>query len=112
MEFFNQAGVNASIDCNTDASAKVAAIKWEGTVGWDWAIGSFQINTPRMVLDYLQTQNLFFNMASKFISNTGPNNCFILLWFDEDDNGDGSFNLERRTDIFMNIGMKTTNGTL
>lgn len=96
-DFFNQAGVNASIDCNTDVSAKGSCYyKWEGTVGWDWAIGSFQINAPEDGFGLpANAGNLFFNMASKFISNTGPNNCFILLWFDEDDDGDGSFNLEK-----------------
>jgi len=94
--FFNQSGVNASINCNSDLSAKGSCFyKWEGTVSWDWAIGSFQINANEDGFGLpANAGNLFFNMATKFISNTGPDNCFILLWFDEDDNGDGSFNLE------------------
>lgn len=92
-DYFNQAGVSASIICNTDDAAKGSCFySWDGSVPWDWAIGYLKINTPENGFGLpANANNLYFNIGAKFISNTGPNNCFLQLWFDEDDNGDGVY---------------------
>ena len=75
--------------------------KWSGLVPWDWAIGSVQIKAPGSSFSLPpNANNLFFNMGVKMVKNTGPENCFFQLWFDEDDNGDGIFD-ENTEDRFI-----------
>jgi hypothetical protein len=91
---FNQATVTGDIICNGTAPKGNCHYGWNGTVGWDWAIGSVMIkpNSGTFGLQASST-NLFFNMAVNFLENTGANNCFMLFWFDEDENGDGVFDI-------------------
>ena len=101
-DLFNQTTVSGSIKCSDDQSAKGDCYyKWDGYVPWDWAIGSVQINAPDSGFGLPANANtLFFNMGNKMVSNTGPNQCFIQFWFDEDDNGDGTFD-EATEDRFI-----------
>jgi hypothetical protein len=43
---------------------------------------------------------LYFNMAFKALENVGPENSFVQIWFDEDENGDGVFD-ELTEDRFL-----------
>lgn len=91
---FNQATVNGNITCSDGQAAKGDCYySWNGTVGWDWAIGSVNVKPDNGNFGLpASATNLFFNMAVNFVENNGPDNCFILFWFDEDENGDGTFN--------------------
>ncbi len=101
-DLFNQTTVNGSIICSDDSAAKGDCYyKWNGLVSWDWAIGSVQIKATESGFSLpANASTLFFNMGSKMVSNTGPNNCFIEFWFDEDDNEDGVFD-ESTEDRFI-----------
>lgn len=91
-ERFSQSTVNGNIFCDDLAAKGDCYYGWNGTVGWDWAIGSVTIN-PESGTFNLQSSasNLFFNIAFKAMENFGPDNSFLLFWFDEDDNEDGVF---------------------
>lgn len=91
--FFNQSTVAGAIECGTGASAKGNChYRWNGAVGWDWAIGSVMVTPDNGTFGLpASANNLFYNLAFKAEENVGPTNSFILLWFDEDENGDGVF---------------------
>lgn len=101
-DLFNQTTVSGSIACSNNKAAKGNCYyKWSGLVPWDWAIGSVQIKAPGSSFSLPpNANNLFFNMGVKMVKNTGPENCFFQLWFDEDDNGDGIFD-ENTEDRFI-----------
>ena len=62
---------------------------WEGTVGWDYGIGSVIIRPDAGTFNLqANASNLFFNMAVNFINNK---DCSMILSFMEDENGDGIF---------------------
>jgi hypothetical protein len=93
---FNQTTVAGTITCDPNLAAKGSCFySWNGTVGWDWAIGSVTIRPPAGGAFGLPSNanNLFFNIAFKAIENVGLQNSFLLFWFDEDDNGDGVFDI-------------------
>lgn len=92
---FNQTTVAGAISCGGGESAKGNChYSFAGSVPWDWAIGSVMIQptTPTFGLP-ASASNLYFNMAFKPIENIGDGNTFIQFWFDEDENGDGTFDL-------------------
>lgn len=92
---FNQTTVAGAISCGTNESAKGNChYSFSGNVPWDWAIGSVMIrpNSGDFGLP-ASASNLYFNMAFKPIENIGEGNTFIQFWFDEDENGDGTFDL-------------------
>jgi len=90
---FNQTTVAGNISCDPLLAAKGSCFySWNGTVGWDWAIGSVTIKPTEGTFGLPSAAtNLFFNMAFKAVENVGPQNSFLLFWFDEDDNGDGVY---------------------
>ncbi|MGB1039289.1 MAG: hypothetical protein ACPGVD_00280 [Flavobacteriales bacterium] len=100
---FNQTTVAGAIDCGSGESAKGNChYSWNGNVPWDWAIGSVMIQ-PNASSNFglpASASNLFFNMAFKPIENIGEGNAFIQFWFDEDENGDGTFD-EATEDRFI-----------
>ena len=92
--FFNQATVDGRIACGTEESATGNChYGFNGTVGWDWAIGSVTIRPDNGGPFGLgaNASNLYFNMGFKALENIGESSSFVLLWFDEDDNGDGVY---------------------
>jgi hypothetical protein len=91
--FFNQTTVTGGIVCGNGQAAKGNCYySWNGTVGWDWAIGSVMVKPDSGTFNLpASASNLYFNMAFKAIQNVGPTNSFMLFWFDEDDDGDGVF---------------------
>lgn len=83
----------SSITCGDGNAAKGDCyLGWNGTVDWDWGIGSVIVR-PDVGTYPLPTNssNLFFNCAVNFIENIGPDNCGIVFTFYEDDNEDGEF---------------------
>lgn len=89
---FNQTTVQGVIACDNGESAKGDChYSFQGSVPWDWAIGSVMVRPDEGESFGLPASgtNLFFNMGFKATENFGPTNSFILFWFDEDDNGDG-----------------------
>ncbi len=92
-ESFNQSTVAGTIGCGNSEAAKGSCYYgFNGTVGWDWAIGSVTIKPETGTFGLPNSaNNLYFNMGFKAIENVGPSNSFVLLWFDEDENGDGIF---------------------
>lgn len=90
---FNQATVTGGIVCGDGEAAKGDCYySWNGTVGWDWAIGSVMVQPDAGTFGLPSSpNNLYMNMAFKALENVGPTNSFILFWIDEDDNGDGTF---------------------
>ena len=99
---FNQSTVAGAIACNDGNAAKgLCHYSIEGTVGWDWAIGSVMVQPDAGNFNLpASASNQYFNLAFKALENVGPNNSFILLWFDEDENGDGVFD-ENTEDRFV-----------
>ena len=90
---FNQTTVTGGIVCGNGQAAKGNChYSFNGTVTWDWAIGSVMIKNDGETFDLpASASNLYFNMGFKALENVGPTNSFILFWFDEDENGDGVF---------------------
>lgn len=90
---FNQTTVAGGITCGDGNAAKGNCYYgFNGTVGWDWAIGSVMIQDDNNDFGLpASASNLYFNMAFKPIENIGNENTFIQFWFDEDENGDGIF---------------------
>ena len=101
-ERFNQTTVAGDIKCGDGNAAKGNCYySWNGTVGWDWAIGSVMVKPESGTFGLPNVAgNLFFNMAIKPIENVGTESSFIMFWFDEDDNGDGVFD-EATEDRFV-----------
>ena len=92
---FNQSTVTGGIQCGDDLAAKGDCYyKVSGDVPWDWAKGSVSIESESGSFDLpASATNLYFNMGFKALENVGPSNSFILFWFDEDENGDGVFDI-------------------
>lgn len=90
---FNQSTVTGAINCLSGDAAKGGCMySFEGTVGWDWAIGSVMIQPDAGTFGLQNSaSNLFFNMGFKSVENVGPDNAFVQIWFDEDEDGDGVF---------------------
>lgn len=90
---FNQTTVTGGIDCSAgDAAKGNCQYSFSGVVGWDWAIGSVMVRPDNGTFNLpANATNLFMNLAFKAVENIGPSNSFIQFWFDEDDNGNGSF---------------------
>ena len=90
---FNQAGVAGEITCGDAQSAKDDCYYgFNGTVTWDWAVGSVMVKPDAGTFSLpTNANNLYFNAAVNFLENTGPTSCFLQLWFDEDEDGDGVF---------------------
>ncbi len=89
---WQQTTVTAGIVCNSESAKGSCHYSLEGTVTWDWAIGSVAVQ-PDAGTFGLQASpnNLYYNMAIKPLESVGPTTSFVLLWFDEDENGDGVF---------------------
>jgi hypothetical protein len=99
---FNQSTVTGGIVCgNGEAAVGNCQYSFEGAVGWDWAIGSVMIQPDNGTFNLpASASNLYFNMAFKALENVGPENSFVQIWFDEDENGDGVFD-ELTEDRFL-----------
>lgn len=80
---FNQSTVAGNIVCDPLQAAKGSCYySWNGTVGWDWAIGSVTIRPDSGTFGLPSAaNNLFFNIAFKALENVGPQNSFLLFWF-------------------------------
>jgi len=111
---FNQTTTSGGINCNSGMAAKgQCSYVWDGLVPWDWAVGSVMIKPDSTNFGLpSNANNLFFNMAVKFISNIGTTNSFIQFWFDEDDNGDGVFDEDSEDRFIYEYWYKDNNWQL
>lgn len=111
---FNQGGVVGDIICD-DGNAVRGSCYYsiEGTVPWDWAIGSVSIS-PDSGNFGLQSNadNLFFNMAVRATEGSGATNAFMQFWFDEDDNEDGVFDPNTEDRYLYEFWMENDEWTL
>lgn len=87
------ANAPSSINCGDGESASGDCyLAWDGTVGWDWGIGSVIVRPDTGTFPLPASgNNLFFNMGVNFLENTGDMQCAMILSFQEDENGDGVF---------------------
>jgi hypothetical protein len=110
---FNQSTVAGNIICNVNVPKGNCQYGWNGTVGWDWAIGSVTIKPDQGTFNLQPSAtNLYFNLAFRALENVGPENSFIQIWFDEDDNGDGVFNPNSEDRFMFEYWSKNTDWDL
>ncbi len=111
-ESFNQTTVTGTIVCGDDQAASGDCYySISGTVGWDWALGSVRMVSEEGNFGLPNSPtNLYFNMGLQVEEHIGQS--FVEIWIDEDEDGDGVWEVGQEDRIVRQYWSETSDWDL